>query len=357
MGREAASALGRWFALHDVPPAELVAVCDLSEPAREWFRRVPTVRQITDDYRELVANPEVDAVYVAVPHHLHEELYSAVLEAGKDLFAEKPFGIDLPAAERIVAKARGRFVRCSSEFPFYPGVHWAFEYVRSGACGTMLEMRCAFHHASDLDRSKPINWKRQVATCGEIGVMGDLGLHVSHLPLRLGVSAKRIFAQLQNVVRERPDGRGGTAACDTFDNATLHIDAERAGQEFPLTLEMKRLAPGATNTWIFEALGMDGGVRFSTQEPKTLWTFEPGKEQAWRRVDLGHTSVLPTVTGGIFEFGFPDAILQMWGAFVMERAGLLGERFGCATPEEALASHRLFDAALSSHEQRRLITY
>jgi predicted dehydrogenase len=358
MGKEAASALGRWFALADLPVmAELVAVCDTSEPAREWFRRISTVRQVCADYEELLANDEVDAVYAAVPHHLHEQIYSSVLESGKDLFAEKPFGMGLPAAERILAKAKetGRFVRCSSEFPFFPGAQRAFEYVRDGACGRLLEMRCAFLHSSDMDLGKPINWKRQAEACGEIGVMGDLGLHVAHVPLRLGIEARSVYAQLQNVVPERPDGKGGTAPCDTFDNATLHLEAAWQGREFPLRLEMKRLAPGETNTWTFEALGLDGGVRFSTKEAKSLWLFDMAKEQGWRRVDLGHGSVLPTLTGAIFEFGFPDALLQMWGAFALERAGRLGARFGCATPEEAVESHRWFDAALRSHCGRRVV--
>jgi predicted dehydrogenase len=356
MGREAASAMGRWFALSDMSVrAELIAVCDISEPVREWFRRVPTIRQIVADYRELLANPEVDAVYVAVPHNLHEAIYTAILDSGKDLFAEKPFGIDLAAAERIAAKCQGRFVRCSSEFPFYPGVLRAFDYVKSGACGTIFEMRCAFLHSSDMDPAKPINWKRRADACGEVGVMGDLGLHVAHLPLRLGVKASRIHAQLQNVIPERPDGKGGIAPCDTFDNATLHLDASLTGYEFPLTLEMKRLAPGETNTWIFEALGLEGGIRYSTKEPKTLWLFEPGKEQSWRRVDLGHSSVLPVITGGIFEFGFPDALLQMWGAFALERAGLLGDRFGCASVEEAVQSHRWFEAGLRSHKEKQVV--
>jgi predicted dehydrogenase len=207
-----------------------------------------------------------------------------------------------------------------------------------------------------MDSQKPINWKRRKETCGEIGVMGDLGLHVAHIPLRLGITATRVFAQLQNVITERPDGKGGIAPCDTFDNATLHLDASMGSDEFPLTLEMKRLAPGETNTWIFEALGLDGGIRFSSKEPKTLWTFQKGKEQGWTKIDLGHVSVLPTITGGIFEFGFPDALLQMWGAYVLERHKLLGERFGCATPEEAVQSHRWFDAALQSHRSGQAIT-
>jgi hypothetical protein len=96
---------------------------------------------------------------------------------------------------------------------------------------------------------------------------------------------------------------------------------------------------------------MDGGVRFSTRSPQTLQRFGlVDGEQAWSEVQPGHRSVWPTVTGAIFEFGFPDALLQMWAVFLAERADRLGDRFGCATPREALASHRVFAAALASHE-------
>ena len=68
---------------------------------------------------------------------------------------------------------------------------------------------------------------------------------------------------------------------------------------------MKRLAPGETNTWFVEIFGTEGGVKFSTRQPKTLWTFQRGKEQIWQRTDLGFRGAFPTVTGGIFEPGFP----------------------------------------------------
>ena len=91
---------------------------------RAWFERVPTVTQITHSADELLANPEIDAVYVAIPHNLHQEFYLQTLRAGKDLLAEKPFGLDLSAAlvVRDEAKKLGRFVRCSSEMPceFHP---------------------------------------------------------------------------------------------------------------------------------------------------------------------------------------------------------------------------------------------
>jgi predicted dehydrogenase len=271
----------------------------------------------------------VDVVYVAVPHHWHEAIYRDVLASGKDLFAEKPFGIDLAAAESIASAVAesGRFVRCSSEFPFFPGPQRLVSYVQSGACGRILEVVSAFHHSSDLDPTKSANWKRQSATCGAIGVMGDLGMHVCHVPFRLGWKPRNVFAQLQHGYPERPDGRGGMTICDTWDNAMLHTWTGVGDQEFPLRFEMKRLAPGATNTWSLEVLGTEGGVRYSTSEAKSLWIFERGKEQFWKRVDLGFGTAFPTVTGGIFEPGFPDIIQQMWAAFLLEREGAFGRAF------------------------------
>jgi len=358
MGRELASALSRWVVLENFPVhAELSAVCDVSEPQRDWFRRIPSVRLLVADYHELLASPEVDVVYVAVPHHLHEKIYLDVLRAGKDLLAEKPFGIDLAAARTIAEAARtsNRFVRCSSEFPFFPGAQRAWRYVQEGQLGQMLEVHSFFHHSSDLDPTKPANWKRQVKTCGEIGVMGDLGMHTVHLPLRLGWKPASVYAQLQKIYPERPDGKGGMTACDTWDNALLHTQISVAGKDVPLRLEMKRLAPGETNTWFFEVLGTDGGVRYSTKEPKTLWTFRRDREQAWQRTDLGFSSAFPTITGGIFEPGFPDCFLQMWAAFLAERAGKLEGRLGCVTPQEAVQSHRIFAAALQSHREKRAV--
>lgn len=358
MGRETASVFARWLALDGFPVrAEITGVCDLQPALLDWFRQVPTVRVLTADHRELLRSQELDVIYAAVPHHLHEQIYLDVLRAGKDLLAEKPFGIDLAAARKIrdEAKRLNRFVRVSSEFPFLPGAQRAFQLARSKELGRILEVRAGFLHSSDLDPTKPINWKRQTEFCGEIGVMGDLGMHVAHVPLRLGWKPRAVFAHLQKIYPVRPDGKGGTARCDTWDNATLHGTAIIAGHATPLTFEMKRMAPGEKNTWFLEISGTDRGVRFSTKEPKTLWTYRRDKEQWWEKTDLGFETPFKTITGPIFEPGFPDVLMQMWAAFLAERAGQLGDRFGCVTPDEAVASHELWQAALVSHRSGQVV--
>ncbi|MCB8932925.1 MAG: Gfo/Idh/MocA family oxidoreductase [Fimbriimonadaceae bacterium] len=357
MGREFASAAARWCHLEGVSAKpEIVAVCDADPAAMEWFGAHFEVPLQTTRYSELLADPAVEAVYCAVPHHRHEELYTATLAAGKHLFAEKPFGIDLPAAERISAAVDAKpelLVRCSSEFPYFPGAQRIAKMASEGAFGRILEVRAGFCHSSDLDPNKAINWKRRIATNGEYGCMGDLGLHVLHLPLRLGFRAKNVRALLSNVVETRPDGHGGTAPCETWDNAILACESTEG---FPMIFETKRISPGDTNTWSLRILGTKNSAEFSTRHPKTLRTmpYEPGGPQAWREEDLGYAGATQTITGSIFEFGFTDAILQMWAAYLEELAGNR-PAFPCATPEEALASHRLFTAALESQRTGRTV--
>jgi predicted dehydrogenase len=353
MGRETAVAIGRWAALRDHPVRpRLTAVCDADPAALSWFERIESVRLVSTDYRRLLEDDRVEVLYIAVPHHLHEELYVAAAEAGKDFLGEKPFGIDLAAGRRILEALRrrpGLFVRCSSEMPYFPGAQLAYRSIRSGSIGRIIEANSAFLHSGDLDLRKPINWKRQARFCGRMGVIGDLGMHALHVPYKLGWFPTRVYAVLQDLVAERPGPDGTPVPCDTIENATLVCTVEAPEGEFPLIVETKRIAPGEMNTWRVRAVGMEGGVEFSTAHPKTVLRFAVRNgEQVWERSETGSQSVFPTVTGGIFEFGFSDAVLQMWGAFLAERAGALGDGFPCVTPEEALAAHRLFDAALRS---------
>ncbi len=363
MGRELAAVCGRWLHLvdHPVRPS-VVAVADLNPAALEWFRQVPTIETLTDSWQQLTNDPTLDVLYIAVPHNVHEEIYTAAAAAGKDFLAEKPFGIDLGAAERIAAgiDASGVFVRVSSEMPFFPGALRAYELARSGALGEIVEVRSAFLHSSDIDRSKPINWKRRMETCGAIGVMGDLGMHVAHVPLRLHYQPSSVYALLEDIVTDRPVAAGSSekVRCDTWDNAFITMRGRITGSEraFPMMWETKRIAPGNMNTWVFEAQGMDEGVRFSTRTPAYFERFRrDGSEQIWEQVQPGNVSAWPMVSGAIFEFGFADALLQMWASYLAERAGQLGDRFGTATVAEAVESHRVFDAAARSHAERRAI--
>jgi predicted dehydrogenase len=361
MGREFASATARWCHLTDLDvKPELVAVCNRSEGPFPWFRaHFPGVQCYTQDYREILDYPGIDAVYIAVPHHLHQEMYCAAIRAGKHLMGEKPFGIDEPACQAIMSCLSQHpqvMARCASQWVFYPAVQRIGNLLDQQAFGRILEVNTGFLHSSDLDPNKPINWKRSLEFNGVYGCLGDLGMHVCALPFRAGWKPLNVRAILSDVVKQRPDHHGRLVPCLTWDNATLLCETldPQSGEPFPWTLRTQRISPGEKNTWYIEILGTKTSVKFSTRNPKQLqWLrFEPGAEQIWGDVHTGFETPYKTITGSIFEFGTPDAILQMWAAFLdeLDRGQPRKPFAGCATPEEAALSHRLFTAALQSQQ-------
>jgi hypothetical protein len=147
--------------------------------------------------------------------------------------------------------------------------------------------------------------------------------------------------------------------CETWDNAILACDVDTGEQEFPMVLSTKRIAPGEMNTWFIRILGTQFSAEFSTKFPRTLrtMTYKSGQPQSWEVLDLGYSSAYPTITGGIFEFGLPDSMLQMYAAFCDElvHGRDMHQPFGCATPAETAQHHQVLTAALESHRSGQTI--
>jgi predicted dehydrogenase len=362
MGREFASAAARWCHLLDLDfKPEIIALCDTNKKIFDWYKNALSgpIKCVTD-YKEILAMDDVEAIYAAVPHSLHENLYCDIINAGKHLMGEKPFGIDQKANAAINQAIKNNpkvFVRSSSEFPFYPGAQRVIKAIQEEDFGTILEVNAGFLHSSDMDPHKTLNWKRLIEINGEYGCMGDLGMHVFHIPLRLGWKPKQVYANLLNIFPERPDGNGKMQPCKTWDNAQLHCTVEGPHGNFPMTCKTYRVGPGETDTWYIEVKGNKKCVSFSTKFPKSYYSMDylPGKPQELKMEDLGYTPVYPCITGNIFEFGFSDAILQMWAAFLDEYVNGSTKGFSCATPEEASQSHEIFTAALLSQKEKRAV--
>ena len=281
MGREFASVAARWCHLPEMTVRpEIVAISDVNEALFPWYtENFPSIGQATKDYRELLANDAVEAVYCAVPHNLHQQIYCDIISSGRHLLGEKPFGIDKPANDAIMACMKEHpkvFVRCSSQFPFHPAVQHIGAMIESRAFGRIIEVNSGFRHSSDLNPDKPMNWKRMIKVNGEYGCMGDLGMHACHVAFRAGWIPQNVRAILSNIMTERPDGKGAIVPCETWDNATLLCEAADAetGERFPLAIKTQRIAPGEKNTWYVEILGTKASARFSSKNPKLLEVLE-----------------------------------------------------------------------------------
>ena len=299
MGRELASAAARWMHLADlgVRP-RLVLVCDPSADARAWYERLDPPPRLVADYRDLLADDEVEAVYCAVPHHLHEELYVAVLAAGQAP-ARREAVRDRPARRTRRSTARSPPRRCSSAArPSCRSTRAARRSSAgspSGRYGRVLEVRSQFLHSSDLDPRKPINWKRIAARERRVR-LPRRPRHARAAP----AAARRLGAARTCARSSRTSSPSGPARTASRSRATRGTTPSCSARRttagtFPLRIETKRIAPGETNTWTIEVDGTEGSIAFTTKLPKTLRTmsYEPGGRQEWRVTDLGSRVRLP----------------------------------------------------------------
>jgi predicted dehydrogenase len=120
-----------------LPDARVVAVGSRSLERAEAFGDEFGIPNRYGSYEELVADPEVDAVYIATPHPAHKENCLLTIEAGKAILCEKPFTVNAAEAETVVAAARakGVFLLEAMKTRFYPAMVKVRELLAAGAIG------------------------------------------------------------------------------------------------------------------------------------------------------------------------------------------------------------------------------
>jgi len=234
---------------------------------------------------ELLAAPDVDAIYCAVPHHLHTQIYGDIIRAGKHLLGEKPFGIDLAANDQILTVLREHprvFVRCASEFPFFPGAYQITKFIQEGRFGKIIEVESGLWHSSDLDPNKPINWKRMVQFNGEYGCLAIWGctrctFHC--LRLAAGQCARAAVEDYHRTA----DVRGHGTVRDVGQRH-LACEVKTAEQHIPHAISTKRIAP-AKATLVHQGSRTEFSAEFQHEIPKTLrtMTIAPASRRAGRR--------------------------------------------------------------------------
>lgn len=137
-----------------VPDAELLACASRTQEHAAAFGEKWQVPRCYGSYEELVADPDVDAIYIATPHPMHYEHTLLCLQYGKAVLCEKPFTVNARETEAIIAAARSaqRLVMEAMWSRFLPHVRQAEQLVQEGAIGDvrLLQADFAFRCGWDL---------------------------------------------------------------------------------------------------------------------------------------------------------------------------------------------------------------
>jgi len=167
----------------DHPRARMVAVCDRDAELVKRRRLEWGAARAYLDYTDLLADPEVDAVEILLPHHLHREVAIAALRAGKHVSLQKPPTLTLGELAEVEAAARtaGRRLRVFENFMYYPPHVKARELVQQGAIGEPISVRIKtaagrFDDGWQVPASSQA-WRMDPATCGGGPTCFDHGYH------------------------------------------------------------------------------------------------------------------------------------------------------------------------------------
>ena len=175
---------------------EVVAIASRDRSRAEVHASRLGIPRIHGSYEALLADPDVDALYIPLPNHLHREWTIAAAEAGKHVLCEKPLAMTAADAEAMVEACRTRGVRLMEAFMYRLHPSWvaAREVVASGRIGRLVAVQSWFSYFND----DPLNIRNILDTGG--GALFDIGCYCVNLS-RMLFGSEPVGVQA-SVVRE-----------------------------------------------------------------------------------------------------------------------------------------------------------
>ncbi len=264
---------------------EVAAVAAESESFAKAFSEATGVDRVVWDYRELLADPAIEAVHVCTPNVLHYPIAKAAIEAGKHVLCEKPLSMSSAEAAELVKLAESKGVaNClNHNLRFYPAIQQIRAMIQNGELGE-IQVAQGTYSQDWLLYDTDWNWRIVSKENGPLRVMGDIGSHWMDAILFLtGLKITSLCADLQifHKTRKRP-----RVAVETFAGKTLRpedfeevpIDTEdfgavllRLGDNARGAFTASQVNVGCKNRFQIELYGTKQGVMWNQESPDQLW--------------------------------------------------------------------------------------
>ncbi|QPL04886.1 MULTISPECIES: Gfo/Idh/MocA family protein [Actinomyces] len=319
--------------------ARLVAAADPMEQARCAATKDLGFERAHADYRDLLADPDVDVVSIASPNYLHKEIALAAIDAGKPFWIEKPMGVSAAESREIAqaAAAAGLVNAVGFNYRHVPAIEYMRELVRGGTLGRITNARVWFIADYASSPQGPLTWRNSRAKAGA-GVVPDLMSHGADLAQYIIGRIASVSAMTATFITERPIptttgfGHSGFEIGDEvgpvenedyvgmlvrFDNGAL------------ATMESSRASVGPRAEYVVEVYGTEGSARWdfaSLNELEVCTSVDGGPthgyQRAWANPAWGEWSRYQPAIGT--SMGFDD--LKSIEAAQFIRSVLTGEQ-------------------------------
>ena len=286
----------------------LVHAADSAADRASYARDILGYERATTDYREVLADPEVDVVSICAPNMLHREIGVAAAQAGKPFWIEKPVGRDAGETAAVAAAAQAADLVTSIGYNYrhVPAVEQVRELIAAGQLGRITNVRAVFFNSYASEPNGALSWRFRRDEAGS-GALGDLLSHVIDLVQYVVAPITEVTSLLSTVHTQRPilpmgsadhfavieNGELGEVENDDYAAALVRFAGARAAGAVG-TLEASRVSVGPQCGLGFEIYGTDGSA---------TWNFEQMNEL---RLCLGRGGPAPGYTTVLGHPGMGD---------------------------------------------------
>jgi predicted dehydrogenase len=347
-------------------------VCARNAGELEEFKNRWGWQNSTTNWKDAIANPEIDLIDVTTPNNQHLDITLAALEAGKSVACEKPLAATLSDARQMRDAAKK--AKKIKTFVWYtyrrvPAVALAHQLVKEGRLGRIYHVR-AYYLQDWAGPDVPLVWRFSKEVAGS-GSHGDLGAHVIDMARFItGDEITEVSGAItETFIKERTipskgsaGGIAGGAVAGSkkgkvsVDDATLFLARFKGGAVG--TFEATRFATGYQNKNGVEIHGEKGAISIDFEDSSWLRFYdrtEDRKVQGWHRINVSHAPEHPYA-----HAWWPDAHpIGYEHTFINQAADMLNVLGGAAPVvplpdfEDAFKTQLVLEAATVSAAERR----
>jgi predicted dehydrogenase len=320
-----------------------------------------SIERATGDYREFLADPDIDAVHICTPNSLHFPMAKAALEAGKHVLCEKPLTTSVAEAREMIRLARdSNLANCTfHNLRYYPQVQNMRRICEAGELGRIQVVQGTYSQDWLLYDT---DWNWRIET-GPSRAFADIGTHwcdmVEHVT---GLRISALCADLATFhqTRRKPKGSVETFSGKTLspgDYTEVSIATEdfgsmifRLGKTARGSMTVSQVSAGRKNRLFIEVYGTKSSLVWNGEQPDELWI---GQRNVANQVVIKDPVLLndkarsyADLPGGHSE-GYDDTFKQVFRRFyrTLEDRGAPVEY---PTFEDGLRQLEILDAVLES---------
>ncbi|HIC94381.1 MAG TPA: Gfo/Idh/MocA family oxidoreductase [Anaerolineae bacterium] len=361
-------------ALRRLGDVEVVAVAGARHGTAEAKAAQLGVPRAYADWRDLVADPDVQVVHNCTPNFLHYEVNMAAIEAGKAIVCEKPLAMDAQQAAELLraVKAAGVIHAVCLNNRMYPLTQEMKARVARGDIGEVRLVHGAYLQDWLLYETD-YNWRIDPAMGGAARTVGDIGTH--WLDLAQFVTGLKIAAVYADLVTFLPRRRKPKAHVDAF--AGLGLKPEEY-EEVEVTTEdcglillrfengargacvLSQMCAGRKNYLTLEVYGARGSLAWNLERPNELWLGHRDRPNELLPKDpvlLAPAARACAHYPGYHNEGYPDTFKNLFREVyaAVREGGKMPDNPTWPTFEAGYRANLVVDAILRSTEEQRWV--